>query len=148
MTLSRDLNQKENLDFLTAANRNIVILFVVAFPLLICIIIGLRPMTVKIREENSRTVKMLLLLPIDVIDSVPVIQEFLSNGFAQTDTTIKDALLESQERNRSILEASADAILVMNEEGVVESFNTSAETLFGFVVRYQFVFVFIYYCYY
>lgn len=43
--------------------------------------------------------------------------------------------LISHELNRSILEASVDAILVLNEEAKVEVFNESAERLFGYTQK-------------
>jgi len=41
------------------------------------------------------------------------------------------ALRASEERNRSIVEAAADAIITVDQGGVVQSFNRSAEKIFG-----------------
>ena len=80
--------------------------------------------------------KMLLMFPTGVIESVPAIREFLSSGYRQkSNKNVKDALQESEERNRSILAASEDSILVLNEENMVEVFNKAAETLFQYQVR-------------
>lgn len=41
-------------------------------------------------------------------------------------------LLESEGLNRAILESSVDAILTINERGIIQSFNTAAELMFGY----------------
>ncbi|HTO82647.1 MAG TPA: PAS domain S-box protein [Methylomirabilota bacterium] len=43
-----------------------------------------------------------------------------------------DALQEREARLRSILEAAPDAIIVIDERGIIESFSPAAERLFGF----------------
>jgi PAS domain-containing protein len=69
----------------------------------------------------------------EVVDSVPAIGEFLTMGFKEkVSNSAKDKLQESQQRNRAILEASADAILVLNQDQIIEEFNGSAERLFGY----------------
>ncbi|WP_448190051.1 PAS domain S-box protein [Azospirillum sp. sgz301742] len=42
-----------------------------------------------------------------------------------------EALLVAEARNRSVVEAAADAILTADEEGIVHSFNPAAEAMFG-----------------
>jgi PAS domain S-box-containing protein len=42
------------------------------------------------------------------------------------------ALLESQERTRSIVDAALDAIITMDDKGKIAEFNPSAERLFGY----------------
>lgn len=41
-------------------------------------------------------------------------------------------LLETEGLNRAILESSVDAILTINERGILQSFNTAAELMFGY----------------
>src|SRR5262249_27938679 len=43
-----------------------------------------------------------------------------------------DALQEREARLRSILETAPDAIIVIDERGIIESFSPAAERLFGF----------------
>jgi two-component system, LuxR family, sensor kinase FixL len=47
---------------------------------------------------------------------------------------IEEALRKSEERVRSIVESAVDAIVVINDRGLIEAFNPSAERLFGYTV--------------
>ena len=47
---------------------------------------------------------------------------------------IEDALRKSEERVRSILESAVDGIIVIDDRGLIEAFNPSAERLFGYAV--------------
>ena len=43
-----------------------------------------------------------------------------------------DELRESEVKQRSILETAADAIITINEKGIIQSFNLAAEKIFGY----------------
>jgi two-component system sensor kinase FixL len=45
---------------------------------------------------------------------------------------VEEALRKSEERVRSIVESAVDAIIVIDERGLIEAFNPSAERLFGY----------------
>ncbi|CAK9010397.1 Hybrid signal transduction histidine kinase J, partial [Durusdinium trenchii] len=45
---------------------------------------------------------------------------------------ITDSLADSEAWNRSVLEAAADAILGVDDQGIIRSFNRTAEELFGY----------------
>lgn len=47
---------------------------------------------------------------------------------------IEDALRKSEERLRSIVESAVDGIVVIDEGGLIQAFNSSAERLFGYRV--------------
>jgi two-component system, LuxR family, sensor kinase FixL len=47
---------------------------------------------------------------------------------------IEEALRKSEERLRSIVESAVDAIIVIDERGLIQAFNPSAERLFGYHV--------------
>lgn len=47
---------------------------------------------------------------------------------------IEEALRKSEERVRSIVESAVDAIIVIDERGLIQAFNPSAERLFGYTV--------------
>jgi two-component system, LuxR family, sensor kinase FixL len=46
-----------------------------------------------------------------------------------------DALRDSEERLRAILETAVEGIITIDERGVIESFNTSAGKIFGYAAR-------------
>ena len=47
---------------------------------------------------------------------------------------IEEALRKSEERVRSIVESAVDAIVVIDDRGLIQAFNPSAERLFGYTV--------------
>ena len=47
---------------------------------------------------------------------------------------IEEALRKSEERVRSIVESAVDAIIVIDDRGLVQAFNPSAERLFGYTI--------------
>ncbi len=47
---------------------------------------------------------------------------------------IEEALRKSEERLRSIVESAVDAIVVIDDRGLIQAFNPSAERLFGYTV--------------
>ena len=47
---------------------------------------------------------------------------------------IEDALRKSEERLRSIVESAVDAIVVIDDRGLIQAFNPSAERLFGYTI--------------
>src|SRR5688572_16636128 len=47
---------------------------------------------------------------------------------------IEEALRKSEERVRSIVESAVDAIIVIDDRGLIQAFNPSAERLFGYTV--------------
>jgi PAS domain S-box-containing protein len=47
---------------------------------------------------------------------------------------IEDALKKSEERVRSIVDSAVDAIVVIDDRGLIQAFNPSAERLFGYTV--------------
>lgn len=69
--------------------------------------------------------KMLLMIPIDVIDSVPAIKEYLENGTQLTNKgkKWKAALEESVARNKAVIDACTDAVVVIDTKATIVYFN-------------------------
>ncbi len=56
-------------------------------------------------------------------------------GFVQDlsiPTRAEQQLLESEERNRAIIESALDAVITIDAEGIITGWNVQAETMFGF----------------
>jgi two-component system, LuxR family, sensor kinase FixL len=51
---------------------------------------------------------------------------------SELESPTEEALAEREARLRSILETAPDAIIMIDERGIIESFNSAAERLFGF----------------
>lgn len=76
--------------------------------------------------------KMLLMIPVDVIDQVPAIRDYLETGSQENiQKKWKLTLEEVVSRNKTIIDGSIDAIVVINASGIVELFNPAAEALWG-----------------
>eukprot|EP01116_Phalansterium_solitarium_P017036 TRINITY_DN4101_c0_g5_i1.p1 TRINITY_DN4101_c0_g5~~TRINITY_DN4101_c0_g5_i1.p1 ORF type:complete len:1724 (+),score=505.03 TRINITY_DN4101_c0_g5_i1:87-5258(+) len=119
--------------FVEAVDTAHLVLFVLCFPLTALGFIFLNPYEGRIKEENSRTMKMLLMIPVNVIDQVPAIKEYLDTGRQENaQMRLKDAYEEAVARTQSILNASVDGIIVVNTDRLIESCNPAAERTFGY----------------
>jgi PAS domain S-box-containing protein len=73
---------------------------------------------------------MLLMVPFDVIDSVPAISEYLETGKTEASRKkLQEALEENVARSKSIVDASVDAIIITNAQGIINVFNPASERL-------------------
>eukprot|EP01116_Phalansterium_solitarium_P005877 TRINITY_DN180_c0_g1_i6.p1 TRINITY_DN180_c0_g1~~TRINITY_DN180_c0_g1_i6.p1 ORF type:complete len:1582 (+),score=504.79 TRINITY_DN180_c0_g1_i6:156-4901(+) len=107
--------------------------FLLCLPLLIGAYFFLTPLETRIREENVRTMKMLLMVPLDVVDSVPALLEFLDTGRQENaQQKLKDAFDEFVTRTESILDAAVDGIISMDEQKLITMVNPAAEAIFGY----------------
>lgn len=131
--LQTALRESVNL-YYASANKHISVIesllaaiFALSLPILLIAYASLRPLERRIQEENTRTMKMLLMIPMDVMDSVAALRDYLDSNEQQTaEKKLHDALEVSVARNRSIMEAAVDAIITINAQGVIELFNPAA----------------------
>src|SRR5688572_27363029 len=92
---------EDSLDIATIA---LLILLVITFPIVIFGYVLLRPVENHIRQENARTMKMLLMIPTDLIEQVPTIKDFLETGEQEnTEQKLKYALDQNIARSKSII---------------------------------------------
>ncbi|KAH3755903.1 PAS domain S-box protein [Pelomyxa schiedti] len=78
--------------------------------------------------EFRETLKILLSLPLDIIQGTVLINRFLETGSIHS-LSLKHSVEEKEKKTR-LLDGSKDAVIVLNERGTIESFNPSAESLF------------------
>eukprot|EP01116_Phalansterium_solitarium_P017031 TRINITY_DN4101_c0_g1_i5.p1 TRINITY_DN4101_c0_g1~~TRINITY_DN4101_c0_g1_i5.p1 ORF type:complete len:1760 (+),score=718.95 TRINITY_DN4101_c0_g1_i5:237-5516(+) len=129
---SANVLRDQQQSFVTAIQTSQLVIFVLSFPLIVIGWFYLKPYEARIQEENSRTMKMLLMIPVNVIDSVPAIREYLDTGRQENaQMRLKDAYEEAVARTQSILNACVDGIVVVNTDRVIESCNPAAERIFG-----------------
>ncbi|KAH3762277.1 PAS domain S-box protein [Pelomyxa schiedti] len=84
----------------------------------------------RLNIEHTKTLKILMTLPLNIIQGTDIINRFLETGSASTGV-VKAAAEEQEKKTRLLLDGSKDAVIVLNERGTIESFNPSAESLFG-----------------
>jgi two-component system, LuxR family, sensor kinase FixL len=84
------------------------------------------------RRKDGSTFPLHLSVGETVLDSQPAFTGILHDLSRRVE--IADALRKSEERLRSIVESAVDAIIVIDDRGLIQSFNPSAERLFGYAV--------------
>lgn len=81
---------------------------------------GLIRITYRSKTVDLEIDKVILLIAADILAAVNIRSEALK------------ALLESENKTRTILETTVDAIITIDERGNIETFNLAAEKLFGY----------------
>ncbi|KAH3744813.1 PAS domain S-box protein [Pelomyxa schiedti] len=84
----------------------------------------------RLSSEISRTLRLLLMLPLNILETVDSIREFFENGCCSA--YIKASYEDQQRRTQLILQASKDAVIGTNQKCSITIFNPSAEQLFGY----------------
>eukprot|EP00741_Cyanophora_paradoxa_P010685 tig00020538_g10327.t1 len=108
------------------------ILFGVSVPLLAIIVaLLILPGTRNLYRDLQGDAALLLMIPSEVASRVPVVRQFMEVGLPAA-SDVGALLARTQETNRSILEAAMDAIVVADEEGVIQSANPAAVAMFGY----------------
>eukprot|EP01116_Phalansterium_solitarium_P002828 TRINITY_DN1311_c0_g1_i1.p1 TRINITY_DN1311_c0_g1~~TRINITY_DN1311_c0_g1_i1.p1 ORF type:complete len:703 (+),score=229.25 TRINITY_DN1311_c0_g1_i1:235-2343(+) len=121
------------LDTIASIDAPLLALFILTFPVLVMSFLILRPLETRIREENIRMMKMLLMVPGEVIVTVPALVEYLETGKQENaQQKLKEILDEYMARNESIIKSSVDGIVVMNAAKQIELFSPAAQAIFGY----------------
>lgn len=113
----------------------VIILFVLLLPTLVIILFVLRPIVKRIRLESTRTVKMMLMVPFEVIDSLHPVRDFLNTGqhvFANQKKNANSIDSANDDLMRIVFMQSDRAITVTSPMGEIDVFNPLAESLFGY----------------
>jgi PAS domain S-box-containing protein len=84
------------------------------------------------RRKDASTFPLHLSVGRTDIDGQPAFTGILHDLTPRVE--IEDALRKSEERLRSIVESAVDAIIVIDDRGLIQAFNPSAERLFGYRV--------------
>jgi hypothetical protein len=64
---------------------------------------------------------MLLMVPMDAVDALPALRDFLETGSnTASNKKLKQSIAESENRSKSIIDSSVDSIVVTN--GQVRNF--------------------------
>jgi hypothetical protein len=126
----------------------VIVTFVLIFPVLIAVNFMLRPMSVQIKQEHQRTLRMLLMIPLNVIDNTPAIKEYLDGmlrdagrtpwykGRSKRNQKQDDKFLSTHEPLlQAVVREAEESLLVISTEGTVEMCNPASERLFGYEKR-------------
>ncbi|KAH3742887.1 Family 3 adenylate cyclase [Pelomyxa schiedti] len=108
-------------------------LFATAWPFAAIVYALLHIPLKQIHQQHFHTLRMFLLIPVDVIESTPQIKHFLETG-EKTDTTeqMQKMLKDTQTKTERLIQAAADAVIIVDFETLnIQTFNTAAETMFG-----------------
>ena len=84
-----------------------------------------------INVVNARATTLLLMVPMNVLQKIESIKAFLENDGREIVTNTKAILDEQERKTKAILEASADSVIIMNEQGIIETMNPATEELLG-----------------
>ena len=84
------------------------------------------------RRKDGSTFPLHLSVGEMLLDGEPAFTGILHDLSRRVE--IEEALRKSEERLRSIVESAVDAIIVIDDRGLVQAFNPSAERLFGYTV--------------
>jgi PAS domain S-box-containing protein len=104
-------------------------------PLNIAVLPLLWPILNRIRDGQLRIIKLLLSIPLDAIDETPSVKKFLETGERTSALErVEQSLEESNTRTQSILDACQDAVVVLDDTGMVQVFNTAASRMLGWAV--------------
>eukprot|EP00762_Andalucia_godoyi_P005033 ANDGO_01376.mRNA.1 Adenylate cyclase len=113
-----------------------LLLFMVFWPIFVLsTLLVVRSALDALYAENERLRRMLLLLPTDVIDSNAGIRDYILSGDRVNAKKISQALKESEERTRSMLEASVDGVVEFDDSGVLSVVNKAAAKMFQYTAE-------------
>ena len=126
----------------------VIVIFVLIFPVLVAVNFMLRPMSVQIKQEHQRTLRMLLMIPLNVIDNTPAIKEYLDNMLRDAGRTpwYRNKSKKNQQKDdrflsthepllQAVVREAEESLLVISTEGTVEMCNPASERLFGYEKR-------------
>lgn len=101
-------------DVIDGVRTAVIVTFVLIFPVLLAVNFMLRPMSVQIKQEHQRTLRMLLMIPLNVIDNTPAIKDYLDN-------MLRDAGRTPWYRNRSRKNQQKDERFLSTHEPLLQA---------------------------
>lgn len=110
-----------------------ILIFCLGFLVLFVGFVYIYPLTNQIEMENARTTRMLLFIPLDIINRTPAVKEYLSSGqVSEIKHNLMHSAEEIKEKTKTILEGTTDAVIIIDNKGNIDYFNNAAERLFEY----------------
>ncbi|KAL0231572.1 hypothetical protein GEMRC1_010976 [Eukaryota sp. GEM-RC1] len=120
------LNSFSNLSLISGAG-----VFLALFSILLVKVLLLNKLISALEKESQDAIQLLSTIPEEIVNAVPAVKNLISLQEELSELDVESLLNDAQAKNNSILGLVKDAIITANDEGVIESFNASAEKVFG-----------------
>jgi PAS domain S-box-containing protein len=108
------------------------ILFVVSIVISLLVFAWLELIVYRFACESERLIKMLLQMPVSVLESVEEIKAFVEQGDSLTEAKAEHQKAQQEQQTKDILEACEDAVVVCNRQTTIEIVNPTAERMTGY----------------
>eukprot|EP00727_Mastigamoeba_balamuthi_P001101 m51a1_g10989 putative adenylate guanylate cyclase (1108) ;mRNA; f:324241-329288 len=106
-------------------------LFALTVPLSLCLWVFVLPSLDSIRESYKLANRLLLMIPISVLENCEAVSQYLESSGASAATSAKAIREEARRTMKTLLEACGDGVLVVSaDESKIEMINPAAELLF------------------
>eukprot|EP01028_Stygiella_incarcerata_P012302 TRINITY_DN748_c0_g1_i1.p1 TRINITY_DN748_c0_g1~~TRINITY_DN748_c0_g1_i1.p1 ORF type:complete len:1691 (-),score=404.32 TRINITY_DN748_c0_g1_i1:1700-6772(-) len=112
--------------------RNWIIgIFIVSFPIMLLVYLFLLHGASKTVEEDQRQIrKIIYLLPREVLDNVPAINNFVIGAETLDKKKGNDSHRQMEQKMSMIIQASSDAFIELSDKMVIQEANEAADDLF------------------
>ncbi|KAH3762999.1 PAS domain S-box protein [Pelomyxa schiedti] len=107
------------------------LVFYLSLPMCLLLLLVVRFLIETMGIEIEQVFKMMLFIPVNVIDTVPSVNEYIETGHNVSEAA-EQSYRDQEKQNKSILDACDYAVIVCNQVKTIEFLNPAAEKMTGF----------------